>query len=196
MRIFDLTALLVAHILLAPIWLLLWIGIPICIWLADRGPVFYCQWRVGLLGKIFTVRKFRTMIPDAEKYTGAVWASHNDPRITPVGRFLRWTALDELPQVLNILKGEMALVGPRPERPELHREFADKIPGWDTRLIVRPGLTGLAQILSDYDTPPEIKLALDLYYIDNQSLRLNLWIVFCSVLNTLQGRWDHPIGRA
>ena len=118
-RPFDLLVLTVAHIALAPVWLALWTSIPLAIWLTDRGPVFYTQTRVGKGGKIFRAYKFRSMIPDAERYTGAVWAEEDDPRITWVGRILRNRALDELPQVINMWKGDISLVGPRPERPEL-----------------------------------------------------------------------------
>jgi len=155
-RILDISILILAHALpvLFPIWALLWILIPLGIWLEDRGPVFYRQQRVGKNGRLFTVRKFRTMVPDAERHTGVVWSTDNDPRVTRVGRILRWTALDELPQILNIWNGQMSLVGPRAERPELHEQFVREIPGFERRLEVRPGLTGLAQVKGAYDLNP------------------------------------------
>jgi lipopolysaccharide/colanic/teichoic acid biosynthesis glycosyltransferase len=194
-RPFDLTVLITAHLLLAPVWALCWSVIPLLIWLQDRGPIFYCQQRVGKNGRIFVVRKFRTMIPDAERHTGAVWSTGNDSRITRVGRILRWTALDELPQLLNIWKGEMSLVGPRAERPEFHEKFVREIPGFQSRLQVLPGLTGLAQVKGAYDLGPEEKLRYDLRYIQNMSLWLDLKLILISIQNTLLAKWDHPQSR-
>ena len=191
-RPFDLTVLILSHILLAPLWLFLWIIIPIAIKLQDRGPVFYSQLRIGRDGYIFRVRKFRSMIVDAEAQTGAVWAGQDDPRITRVGRILRYTALDELPQVLNMWTGDMSIVGPRPERPELHIEFAATNPAFDQRLGVRPGLTGLAQVYGGYDTPPGRKLAYDLEYARARTLWLDIKLIILSVANTVLARWDRP----
>ena len=144
-RPFDLAILVAVHVALAPLWIALWTFIPLAIWLHDRGPVFYTQPRLGKGGRVFRVYKFRSMVPDAERMSGAVWASENDPRITPVGRVLRSRALDELPQVINMFKGDLSLVGPRAERPELAAEIAAKrVPDFERRLLVRPGLTGLA----------------------------------------------------
>jgi lipopolysaccharide/colanic/teichoic acid biosynthesis glycosyltransferase len=134
------------------------------------------------------------MIPDAEKHTGAVWSTSNDPRITPVGRLLRWTALDELPQLLNIWKGEMSLVGPRAERPEFHEQFVREIPGFEQRLQVRPGLTGLAQVEGEYDLAPDEKLRYGLGYIQKMGLWLDMKLVLFSICNTLLARWDRPKG--
>ena len=122
------------------------------------------------------------MIPDAERDTGAVWSTSNDPRVTQVGRILRWTALDELPQLLNIWKGEMSLVGPRAERPELHEKFVGEITGFERRLEVRPGLTGLAQVKGAYD----------LEYIQKMSLWLDVKLILISIRNTLLAKWDRP----
>ena len=122
--LFDLTILTCSHVVLAPIFAILWIFIPTAIWLEDRGPVFYTQNRLGKNGKLFKLYKFRSMIPDAEKETGAVLAADNDLRVTRVGKFIRKRALDELPQVINLWKGDISLVGPRPERPELMCEPA------------------------------------------------------------------------
>ena len=185
-RIFDLF-LSGAGILLS---LPLWIIIAIAIWLEDRGPIFYEQERVGKDGKIFRILKFRSMIKDAEKHTGAVWASENDPRVTRVGRVLRATAMDELPQLWNILKGDMSFVGPRPERPELVKEFTKKFPDFQKRFAIKPGLTGIAQVYGKYDTPPQHKLKYDLLYIKKQSFLLDLKLIFLSFWITFRGKWE------
>lgn len=190
-RTFDLAVLAIAHVLLAPLWLLLWTVIPALIWLQDRGPIFYYQNRVGLGGDIFRIRKFRTMRDDAEQDSGATWATQDDPRITPVGRLLRATALDELPQVLNILQGDMSFVGPRAERPELYVEFAAEIPGFEQRLAIKPGLAGLAQLHGAYDLSPKQKLQFDLEYMERMGPWTDMKIMLLSVANTLRARWDH-----
>lgn len=143
----------------------------------DHGPVFYRQDRLTKDRKVFSICKFRTMIQDAEKDTGARLASENDDRILPVGRFLRRTRLDELPQLWNILKGDMSMVGPRPERPELAREIEEEIPEFCYRLKVKAGLTGYAQIYGKYNTTFYDKLKLDLSYIRNYSLFLDLKLI-------------------
>lgn len=144
-RLLDLAILILAHLLLLPLWILLWAVIPLAIWLEDRGPVFYRQARVGKGGRVFFIRKFRTMVPGADQQ-GPAWTSTDDPRITRVGRFLRKTALDELPEVLSIWKGDMSLVGPRAlDHPE-QKLLEAQIPSFSERLKVRPGLTGLAQV--------------------------------------------------
>lgn len=190
----DLSILIIAHLFppLTLIWLFIWVTVPIGIWIQDRGPVFYLQERIGKNGKLFTIRKFRTMIPNAESSTGAVWSSKNDARITTIGKFLRWTAIDELPQLWNILKGEMTLVGPRAERPELHKKFVNDIPGFEERITITPGLTGLAQIKGSYDLSPDKKLHYDLMYIDQMSLTLDIKIIIVSICNTLFAKWGHP----
>ncbi len=152
-----------------------------------EGPVFYRQVRIGKGGKIFEVIKFRTMINDSEKY-GAVWATKEDPRVTKLGRFLRKTRLDELPQVINILKGEMSIVGPRAERPEFVEKLKQEIPFYEERLLVRPGLSGWAQInygkdLNSSDTKE--KLQYDLYYIKNRSMTLDSAIILKTVKTVL-----------
>ena len=196
-RPFDLGVLILAHLfpLLIPVWLLLWTLIPLLVWLEDRGPIFYRQRRIGKDGRTFIVLKFRTMVVDAETATGPVWASDQDPRITRVGRLLRRTALDELPQVINILKGEMSFVGPRSERPELHEEFVRELPAFQHRLQVRPGLTGLAQVNGDYNLPPGEKLKYDLDYIARMSLGLDVKLILISLRNTLLARWDRRSGK-
>ena len=189
-RPFDLLVLTVVHIALAPVWLALWTSIPLAIWLTDRGPVFYTQTRVGKGGKIFRAYKFRSMVPDAERYTGAVWAEEDDPRITGVGRILRNRALDELPQVINMWKGDISLVGPRPERPELEEEFTRKWPQFGRRLAVRPGLTGIAQVYGRYYTHPRDKVRYDTIYIRRMSPCLDVKLLALSILITLRARWQ------
>lgn len=152
-----------------------------------EGPVFYRQRRIGKGGKVFEVVKFRTMIKDSEKY-GAVWAAKEDPRVTKFGRFLRKTRLDELPQVMNILKGEMSVVGPRAERPEFVEKLKKEIPFYEERLLVRPGLTGWAQInygkdLNQSDTKE--KLQYDLYYIKNRSMTVDSAVILKTVKTVL-----------
>lgn len=189
-RPFDLVVLLAVHIALAPIWLALWTFIPLTIWLSDRGPVFYTQARVGKGGRTFRAYKFRSMVPDAERYTGAVWAEEDDPRITRVGRFLRSRALDELPQVINMWKGDISLVGPRPERPELVEEFTQQWPEFGNRLAVRPGLTGIAQVYGRYSTHPRDKVRYDMIYVRRMSPWLDIKLLALSVLITVRARWQ------
>ena len=193
-RSLDLFIVFIAHIFppFPLIWLMIWIIVPVAIWVQDRGPIFYTQERIGENGRIFLIRKFRTMVPNAEATTGAIWSHKNDPRITGVGKILRWTALDELPQILNILKGDMTFVGPRSERPELHKLITKDIPEFETRLQVKPGLTGLAQVKGSYDLPPNQKLYYDLKYIDDMNIFLDIKIILWSIWNTLLGRWGRP----
>jgi sugar transferase (PEP-CTERM system associated) len=147
----------------------------------SKGPVLYRQRRVGLNGRIFTVYKFRSMYVDAEARTGAVWAVKDDPRITPAGKWLRKLRLDELPQLWNVLRGDMSIVGPRPERPEFVELLAQQIPYYRQRLAVKPGITGWAQINHKYgDTQLDamIKLEYDLYYIKHLAPALDFYIIF------------------
>lgn len=144
------------------------------------GPMFFKQERVGLNGRYFHIMKLRSMGVDAEK-NGAQWAAKNDPRVTKVGAFIRKTRLDELPQLYNVLKGEMSLIGPRPERPMFTIQFNEEIPGFVERIQVKPGLTGWAQVNGGYEITPKEKLELDRYYIKNQSLWLDLQIVVKTV---------------
>lgn len=151
--------------------------------LTSRGPAFYSQTRVGKNGRIYTIHKIRTMRHDAEHGTGPRWATAQDPRITCIGRFLRRSHLDELPQLWNVLRGEMALVGPRPERPEFVAQLAQTIPHYRERLQVLPGVTGLAQVELPPDTDLESvrrKLAHDLYYLQHIRCRLDLGIVLAT----------------
>lgn len=168
--------LLIATLMLlvfSPIFVLAAVGIK-C---TDRGPVFYKQERLTKDGKHFMIYKFRTMVVDAEKMSGPVLASERDPRILPIGKILRATRMDELPQILNILKGEMSLVGPRPERPELAAEIEREIPEFRYRLKVKAGLTGFAQVYGKYNTNSYDKLKLDLMYIRKYSLMLDLKLI-------------------
>lgn len=148
--------------------------------LSSRGPVFYTQERVGKKGVLFTMFKLRTMYNNAESSSGAVWAEHNDPRVIPWCRWMRRSHVDELPQLINVIKGEMSLVGPRPERPEILDELEKVYPRVRDRLKVRPGITGLAQIRNGYDTDVEAfrrKLEADLEYIDHRRWGLELRIL-------------------
>jgi sugar transferase (PEP-CTERM system associated) len=159
--------------------------------LDSKGPVFYTQTRVGKGGKLFKVVKFRTMRQDAESGTGAQWAANNDPRVTRVGKFLRTSRLDEIPQLWCVLKGDMAFVGPRPERPEFIEELSKKIPYYGVRHMVRPGVTGWAQVKYKYGSTIEDareKLQYDLFYIKNASIGLDLLIMFQTVKIVLLGR--------
>lgn len=151
--------------------------------LTSRGPAIYTQPRVGLGGRTFVIYKIRSMYQDAEARSGAMWSVGRDPRVTPIGRILRQTHLDELPQLWNIFRGEMSLVGPRPERPEMIEKLAGEIPGYRGRLAVLPGLTGLAQVYLPPDAEVEDvrrKLVLDLYYIRH----IGLWLDFRLLLST------------
>ena len=175
-RVFDITLSLLGLILGFPVML----AVALLVKLTSRGPVFYHQERVGLGGRTFQVHKFRSMRQDAEAATGPVWSKKNDSRITPTGRFLRRTRLDELPQMWNVLRGDMSIVGPRPERPTFVAELTEKIPFYGQRHVVKPGLTGWAQVRYTYGASVEDaieKLQYDLYYIKNLSLALDLVIV-------------------
>ncbi len=158
--------------------------VAVAVKMGSRGGVFYAQERIGKDGKEFTMIKFRTMVENAESGTGAVYAADNDPRITKVGRFLRKWRLDEIPQLLSVVKGEMSLVGPRPERHVFIREFEEKIPFYAQRLAVRPGLTGWAQVKYPYASSieqTEEKLQYDLYYIKNMSFILDVVVVLKTI---------------
>lgn len=184
-RIMDLVLSLVGLVIFA----LLLPVLALAIKLDSRGSIFYTQKRVGLNGRLYSIIKFRTMIQDAEKYTGAVFASKTDPRVTRVGRFLRKTRLDELPQLVNVLKGEMSLVGPRPERPEHVRRLQEKIPFYRTRHTIRPGVTGWAQVRYQYgadDHDAMVKLQYDLYYIRHRSLILDLIIMIRTAVKMIR----------
>jgi len=176
----DIAVAVVGLIVCAPVMAL----VAVAVRLSSPGPSLYHQRRVGQHGRIFTVHKFRSMRQDAEAATGAVWASANDDRVTPVGRFLRKTRLDELPQFWNVLRGDMSLVGPRPERPEFVEDLTRQIPFYRQRHVVKPGLTGWAQVCYQYGASVGDaleKLQYELYYIKNMSLSLDLFILFKTV---------------
>lgn len=174
MRSLDIVGSILILLISAPATIL----ISLLIKISSPGPVFYRQQRVGKDGRIFTLYKFRTMVKDAEKKLGPVLASRNDSRVTKVGKILRETRLDELPQLLNVLRGDMSLVGPRPER--LHFVKQHKALQ-ELRLAVKPGLTGLAQIRSFYDLKPQHKIKYDYLYIQKRSLLLNLYILIQTI---------------
>ena len=167
-----------------------WLAIGLAILLEDGWPILYLQARVGRGGRIFRACKFRSMIKNAEARSGPVLAGENDPRITRVGRLLRKAALDEIPQLLNIFKGDMSWVGPRPERPEFVRRFLAEIPEYGLRHTIRPGLTGLAQVYGRYHTMPADKLRYDLYYLERRTLLMDLRLFITSWLITFKARWD------
>lgn len=158
--------------------------------LTSRGPIIFRQQRLTQGGKIFTMFKFRTMLSNAEHETGAVWASYLDPRVTRVGRVLRMFRLDELPQLFNVVRGEMSLIGPRPERPELAAELEREIPLFRRRVEVKAGITGLAQIASGYAAnigSYRTKIAFDIEYVENRSLVLDLKIAWKTLQVVLSG---------
>ncbi|GAG53793.1 unnamed protein product [marine sediment metagenome] len=192
-RLFDIILSLTGIILSSPFWVL----ISFFVWIQDFGPVFFQQSRVGKNGRIFKALKFRSMSVDAEKDYIPVQATENDPRVTKIGRLLRKTAMDELPQLINILKGDMSFVGPRALRPEekevigngkvlLLRNFS----GYEERHRDRPGLTGLAQIYLPADAPRKDKFQYDLLYIKKKSLWLDIKLVFYSFWITFRAKWE------
>jgi exopolysaccharide biosynthesis polyprenyl glycosylphosphotransferase len=160
--------------------------IAIAIKLESPGSIFYKQERVGKNGKLFNVWKLRSMRNDAEKH-GPQWAAKNDARVTQVGNFIRKTRIDELPQLFNVLGGEMSLIGPRPERPMFTEQFDKEIPGFKNRLLVKPGLTGWAQVNGGYEMTPAEKLELDMFYIQKQSFFLDTRIFFRTIMVVFTG---------
>lgn len=166
-----------------------WIWAVTLILLTDGWPCLYSQTRVGRGGRIFTLYKFRSMVKDAERHSGAVLSDKDDPRVTHIGRIMRKTAVDEIPQLVSIFRGDMSWVGPRPERPSFVRQFLRDIPDYGRRYEVKPGLTGLAQVSGHYLSTPEEKLVHDLEYIRRRSLWLDLQIWLLSWANTFFGRW-------
>lgn len=192
-RPFDFLLSLTGIILSSPLWIL--IGLLIAI--EDGWPIFYFQERVGKGGKIFRAMKLRSMIKNAEKKTGPVQAVENDPRITRIGKILRATAMDELPQLVNILKGDMSFVGPRSLRPKEKEVYGnpdetsiENVPGYRERLAVRPGLTGVAQIYLPTDALRKEKFRYDLDYIKNQSFLFDLKLIILSFWITFRGKWQ------
>lgn len=162
--------------------------------LSSPGPVIFKQKRLTRDGRLFTMYKFRTMCQDAEAKTGPIWARESDPRVTTVGKILRRTRLDELPQLFNVLRGEMSLIGPRPERPEVAERLSTELPDFQKRLSVKAGITGLAQVSTGYAASVESyrrKLELDLEYIHRASILLDLKIVLQTILVVLTARGSH-----
>ena len=163
------------------------LAVPICIlaciaiYIELRVNPIYTQKRVGLNGRVFKIYKLRSMYIDAEK-DGPKWASENDERITKVGRIIRKTRIDELPQLVNILKRDMSFIGPRPERPELIEEFLKNIPDFNDRLLVKPGITGWAQVNGGYSLTPKEKLEFDKYYIQNRGFKLDSLILLKTII--------------
>ncbi len=186
-RLFDIVISLLILIISLPVTLIT----AILIKLESKGPVFYLQERMGQNGKIFKIIKFRSMVQDAEQKSGPVWSTKDDPRITKVGKIVRTVRIDEIPQMINVLKGEMSLVGPRPERPFFVEKLSEEIPFYKRRLKVRPGITGWAQVKHKYDETVEDvreKLRFDLFYIENMSLRNDFKILFRTIFVVLFGK--------
>ncbi len=186
-RILDIIVSFIILIITSPVTIITSIAIKF----DTPGPVFYSQERSGMNGRVFKMVKFRSMRQDAEKLSGPVWSSKNDPRITRVGRFIRKVRIDEIPQMINVLKGEMSLVGPRPERPYFVEKLSEDIPLYKRRLKVRPGVTGWAQVKHKYDENVDdvkIKLRYDLFYIENISLRMDIKILFRTIFVVLFGK--------
>ena len=185
-RLFDFLVASLGLILLSPLFLI----VSLLIKIDSPGPAFFKQERVGKDGKIFKMWKFRTMRPNAELETGPVWAEEDDPRVTPLGRFLRKNHIDELPQFINIFKGEMSLIGPRPERPVFVEKINGHIPHYNKRLKVKPGITGLAQVRYRYGASIKDaakKLKYDLLYIKKMCWMLEMRILFWTVGRVLSG---------
>lgn len=181
-RILDIVLSLVGLLIGVPLIMIFGILIKI----EDSGPITYKQERLGKNGNKFYIYKLRSMRIDAEK-AGAQWAEQDDPRITKIGKFIRKTRIDEIPQLFNILKGDMSIIGPRPERPSFTKQFNDEIPGFVNRLAIKPGLTGWAQVNGGYEITPREKLAEDMYYIKNRSVLLDAKILLKTVKVILTG---------
>jgi len=189
-RAMDIVGASLLLIFLSPLML----STALAIRLSSRGPIIFTQKRLTKGGRVFTLLKFRSMKVDAELSTGAVWASKSDPRVTHLGRFLRLSRIDELPQLFNVVLGDMSLIGPRPERPELVRELSVAIPSFNRRLEVRAGITGLAQVVAGYPATArgyKNKVALDILYIEKRSLALDLDIAFRTVKVVITGDGAH-----
>jgi lipopolysaccharide/colanic/teichoic acid biosynthesis glycosyltransferase len=183
-RAVDIALALALTVLTAPLLLMALV----LVGLTSAGPLIYSQTRMGRGRRLFTIFKVRTMFHDCERHTGPKWSTDNDPRVTPVGRFLRKTHLDELPQLWNVLRGEMSLVGPRPERPEFVTQLERAVPRYSERLTVLPGVTGLAQVNLPPDTDHESvrrKLVYDLYYVDHVGLWFDARIMIGTALYLL-----------
>jgi lipopolysaccharide/colanic/teichoic acid biosynthesis glycosyltransferase len=183
-RVLDLAVAAVLLVLSLPVLAL----VAVAIKLTSRGPVVYAQSRVGKNGRVFTMYKLRSMIHNCESLTGPRWAIPGDPRVTPIGQFLRRTHLDEIPQLWNVLRGDMSLIGPRPERPEFVQQLKRALSNYEDRLVALPGITGLAQVQLPPDTDLESvrrKLACDLYYVNHLSPGLDLVILLRTAAKAL-----------
>ncbi|WCN38102.1 sugar transferase [Aneurinibacillus uraniidurans] len=187
-RLFDIVASLALITLLSPAMLILFILVPA----TSRGPAIFKQERMGRNGKEYMIYKFRSMVQDAEKYTGPMLAVEKDSRITPLGHFIRATRLDEIPQLFNVLKGDMSLVGPRPERAFFIEQFSEMLPDYTYRMSVKPGITGMAQVMARYSTTAEDKLRFDLMYVRNYSLALDIKILLQTIRVVFQ--WGQSKG--
>jgi len=186
-RLLDIFTALFVLVPFMPVWII----VGILIKLSDKGPAIYSQERIGKNSKPFIIYKFRSMYMDAEKRSGPQWATENDPRITPFGRFLRKSRIDEIPQLWNVLKGEMSVVGPRPERQFFIEMLSKEIPWYVKRLKMKPGITGWAQVKHKYDETIEdvkMKVMYDLYYFENMSILLDLKIIFQTILVVFTGK--------
>ncbi|MGD6846226.1 sugar transferase [Rossellomorea aquimaris] len=181
-RLFDIVLAIAGLVVAFPLLVIFSIAIK----LDTKGTVFFRQVRVGVKGKYFQLLKLRTMEMDAEK-DGPRWAVNNDPRVTRIGKYLRKTRIDELPQLINVLKGDMSIIGPRPERPIFTEIFNQKTPGFIKRLAIKPGLTGWAQVNGGYDITPEEKLAYDLEYIRKRSFFLDVKILLLTFKVVMTG---------
>jgi lipopolysaccharide/colanic/teichoic acid biosynthesis glycosyltransferase len=189
-RVFDALLSAAGLVLSAPVFG----AIALAIKLEDGGQIFYTQERIGQHGKPFRLYKFRSMVPDAESTSGPTWASKHDPRITRVGRLLRRTAGDELPQLINIARGDISFVGPRSHRAFFAEKFSREVPGYAARYAARPGLTGLAQVFARYDSSAQQKLRFDLLYLRHRSFALDIKLILVSFLVSFLGRWDERGG--
>jgi lipopolysaccharide/colanic/teichoic acid biosynthesis glycosyltransferase len=185
-RAFDILLSLAGIILSLPVTLLFALAIVV----EERGPIFYTHDRVGRGGRVFKFYKFRTMRIDADRMPAPPDGAAHDPRVTFVGRILRRTAMNELPQILNILKGDMSFVGPRPDVVPAVEKLRKELPGYDRRHAVRPGLTGVSQLEASRWAPERVKLHYDLFYVRKRSFRLDLALIARSVVRTLRGGWD------
>lgn len=197
-RPFDIALSATGLILSSPLWLV----IALLIWIDDRGPIFYGQERIGKGGKVFLALKFRSMIKNAEMESGPQQAREQDPRVTGIGKILRATAMDELPQLINIFKGDMSFVGPRALRPEEIEVTGNGVPvkledlrGYDRRHSIRPGLTGVAQIFLPTDVPRRRKFRYDLFYIRRMSFGLDLKLIILSFWITFRAKWESREGK-
>ena len=186
-RLFDLFLSSFLLVFLSPFF----IFVGILIKITSKGPIIYTQERLGYMGKPYWIYKFRSMIVNAEEKSGPVWASDDDPRVTPIGRILRKFRIDELPQLMNVFLGQMSLIGPRPERPYFTEKLKEKFPLYDRRFRVRPGITGWSQIKHPSDLEEDDvrqKLRYDFYYIENLSLNLDLKILISTIVVVLSGK--------